>query len=197
MHIASSEFGQPSRLQSSILVQRPRSGFHTTTSRLHHGLSTINPFVATWTSCSSEPAMTIPRLLARTCARSALAIPRRAFATKKPPPFPTTPTCPPSTCSCAPPPELPEGFEIDHKAPLNGLISNYAQHVLVCTGKDDWPSRIEEANSGDNLAADLRELIGPKGKYNDVRPFSLPHTSYSEYANHLPVVNSPSTTSQP
>jgi hypothetical protein len=48
------------------------------------------------------------------------------------------------------------------------LISNYAQHVLVCTGKEDWPSRIEEDNAGDNLVADLRELIGPKGKFSDV-----------------------------
>ncbi|KAJ4302144.1 Altered inheritance of mitochondria protein 32 [Collariella sp. IMI 366227] len=74
---------------------------------------------------------------------------------------------------------MPEGFDIDHKAPLNGLISNYAQHVLICTGKDDWPSRIEEDNSGDNLAADLRELVGPKGKFNDFKyiPF-LPRVSF-------------------
>lgn len=112
--------------------------------------------------------MTIYRLLARACARSTPDAARRAFATKAAPPFPTIPTCPAPSCPCAPTPELPEGFEIDHKAPLNGLISNYAQHVLVCTGKDDWPSRIEEDNGGDNLVADLRELVGPRGKYNDV-----------------------------
>ncbi|KAK4104844.1 hypothetical protein N658DRAFT_504388 [Parathielavia hyrcaniae] len=112
--------------------------------------------------------MTMHRLLARACAsRAALASPNRAFATKAPPPFPTTPTCPAPTCPCAPTPALPEDLPIDHSAPLNGLISNYAQHVLVCTGKDDWPSRIEEDYSGDNLAADLRELVGPKGKFND------------------------------
>ena len=63
---------------------------------------------------------------------------------------------------------MPEGFEIDHKTSINGLISNYAQHVLVCTGKSDWPSRIEEDNSGDNLAADLRELVGRGGAFSDV-----------------------------
>lgn len=63
---------------------------------------------------------------------------------------------------------MPEGLEIDHKAPLNGLISNYREHVLICTGKDDWPSRIEEDSSGDNLAADLKELFGRGGKYSDV-----------------------------
>ena len=63
---------------------------------------------------------------------------------------------------------MPEGLEIDHKSPLNGLISSYAQSVLVCTGNADWPSRIEEENSGDNLAADLKELVGRGGVYNDV-----------------------------
>jgi hypothetical protein len=118
--------------------------------------------------------MTIHRLLARTCAKSTHPTPRRLqvrarpLATKTPPPFPITPTCPAPSCPCAPSPALPEGFEIDRKAPLNGLISNYAQHVLVCTGKNDWPSRIEDDNAGDNLVADLRELVGPRGKFNDV-----------------------------
>lgn len=78
---------------------------------------------------------------------------------------------------------MPEGLAIDHKTKLNGLISNYAQHVLICTGKDDWPSKIEDENSGDNLAADLKELIGRGGVYNDVSssppfllPSSLPHS---------------------
>ena len=63
---------------------------------------------------------------------------------------------------------MPEGLDIDHKSKLNGLISNYHEHVLICTGKDDWPSRIEEDNSGDNLAADLKELFGRGGIYSDV-----------------------------
>lgn len=63
---------------------------------------------------------------------------------------------------------MPEGLEIDRKTPLNGLITGSAQTVLVCTGHADWPSKIEEENSGDNLAADLRELVGRGGVYNDV-----------------------------
>jgi len=63
---------------------------------------------------------------------------------------------------------MTEGFKIDRKTPLNGLISNYAQQVLVCTGRSDWPSKIEEDSSGDNLAADLRELIGRGGVFSDV-----------------------------
>jgi len=92
---------------------------------------------------------------------------QRTLSTKIPP-FPTITSCPPPTCDCAPTPEMPEGFDIDRKTTLNGLISNYAQQVLVCTGKTDWPSRIEEDNSGDNLAADLRELLGRGGIFSDV-----------------------------
>ncbi|KAK4191364.1 Sucrase/ferredoxin-like-domain-containing protein [Podospora australis] len=121
--------------------------------------------------------MIIRRLLAQSSARfppTTIATPLRRFATraqhqppKKPPSFPTTPTCPSPTCACSPTPDLPEGVEIDHKTELNGVMSSYAQHVLICTGKDDWPSKIEEDNGGDNLAADLKELIGRGGKYND------------------------------
>ncbi|CRK46983.1 hypothetical protein BN1723_001258 [Verticillium longisporum] len=69
--------------------------------------------------------------------------------------------------------------ETDHRAhdartdnglggsPLNGVISGYAEQVLVCTGRDDWASRIEEEDSGDNLAADLKELFGRGGTYSD------------------------------
>lgn len=63
---------------------------------------------------------------------------------------------------------MPEGLPIDQEGKLNGLISSYAQQVLVCTGKDDWSSRIEEDNNGDNLAADLKELMGRGGTYSDV-----------------------------
>lgn len=80
----------------------------------------------------------------------------------------TVAKCPEPTCECSDTPPMPEGLPIDYEGKLNGLISNYAQHVLVCTGKDDWTSRIEEDNGGDNLAADLRELIGRGGKFSDV-----------------------------
>jgi len=69
---------------------------------------------------------------------------------------------------------MPDGLEIDHSKSLNGTMAAYAEQVLVCTGKDDWPSRIEEENSGDNLAADIKELIGRGGVYSDViLPFSF------------------------
>ena len=65
---------------------------------------------------------------------------------------------------------MPEGLEIDRTANMNGVMASYAEHVLICTGKEDWTSRIEDDESGDNLAADLKELIGRGGAYNDVSP---------------------------
>lgn len=91
------------------------------------------------------------------------------FATKPPPRIlPTVPTCPSPTCQCADMPALPKGSEIDHKSLMNGVIAGYAEQVLICTGRDDWPSKIEEDNGGDNLAADLKELFGRGGTYADV-----------------------------
>jgi hypothetical protein len=63
---------------------------------------------------------------------------------------------------------MPDGLEIDHSKDLNGTMGAYSEQVLVCTGKDDWLSRIEEENSGDNLAADIKELLGRGGVYSDV-----------------------------
>ncbi|KAH7363064.1 putative mitochondrial translation optimization protein [Plectosphaerella cucumerina] len=93
---------------------------------------------------------------------------RRTFASSpRPPPFPTVPTCPAPTCSCADTPPPLEGLDIDQTGKLNGVMSPYAEQVLICTGRDDWPSRIEDDDSGDNLAADLKELFGRGGEFRD------------------------------
>ncbi|KAI0011097.1 Sucraseferredoxin-like protein [Xylariaceae sp. FL0662B] len=105
----------------------------------------------------------------------------------------TVPTCPEPTCECAETPALPLGKGIDRKVNLNGLISSYAQQVLICTGKDDWTSRIEEDNSGDNLAADLKELIGRGGVYSD--PFhniSVINASFPSAVSRRPEVQTTS-----
>ncbi|KAG9231888.1 Sucrase/ferredoxin-like-domain-containing protein [Amylocarpus encephaloides] len=85
----------------------------------------------------------------------------------EPPTFPTIPKCPSPTCDCSATPELPPSLPIDHKAKLNGTMAQYSEQILICTGKDDWLSRIEEENSGDNLAADIKELLGRGGIYSD------------------------------
>lgn len=74
---------------------------------------------------------------------------------------------------------MPEGLEIDTEKPLNGTMAPYAEQILICTGRRDWKSRIEEENGGDNLAADLKELLGRGGIYSDVcPPFSF-HPRFS------------------
>jgi hypothetical protein len=65
-------------------------------------------------------------------------------------------------------PELPKGFEIDHSKKLNGTMAAFSEQVLICTGKDDWESNIVDENAGDNLAADIKELVGRGGIYADV-----------------------------
>ncbi|OLN85035.1 Altered inheritance of mitochondria protein 32 [Colletotrichum chlorophyti] len=140
----------------------------------------------------STTARAIPRLARAYRARSSprMTVPQRTFASaaakpsssqegspssstaksqrpRPPPPFETVPTCPSPTCECADTPQMPEGLEIDHKSPLNGVVAAYAEQVLVCTGRDDWASRIEEEHNGDNLAADLKELFGRGGTYTD------------------------------
>lgn len=70
---------------------------------------------------------------------------------------------------------MPEDLPLDREGPLKGAIAGYAEHVLVCTGNADWPSRIEDDNGGDCLAADLKELFGRGGTYSDVSIFYAPH----------------------
>lgn len=107
----------------------------------------------------------------RALARNGRAAHRRQYSSRRAaPPFPTVQSCPQPTCECAATPQMPDGLEIDHKGVLNGNITSYYEHVLICTGRTDWPSRIEEENSGDNLAADLKELFGRGGVYSDVGP---------------------------
>ncbi|RYP09957.1 hypothetical protein DL765_008271 [Monosporascus sp. GIB2] len=88
---------------------------------------------------------------------------------------------------------MPEGLELDKEGNLNGLISNYAEQVLVCTGREDWTSRIEDDDSGDNLAADLKELIGRGGVYSD--PFhnvSVLNSSFPSSISRRPEVQTTS-----
>jgi len=88
---------------------------------------------------------------------------------------------------------MPKGLEIDHSKSLNGTMAAYAEQVLVCTGKDDWLSRIEEENSGDNLAADIKELIGRGGVYSD--PYHNVSVTNSSFPSSIPQRSEIQTTS--
>lgn len=117
----------------------------------------LRPTIRSSRHVSSHIAASIPRLPTRPHSRSLI----------------TIPSCPSPTCACTDMPEMPQGLEIDYSKPLNGTMAPYAEQVLICTGKDDWPSRIEEENSGDNLAADIKELMGRGGLYSDVRTLGI------------------------
>lgn len=88
--------------------------------------------------------------------------------------IPTVSTCPAPTCACG---ETPTGLDIDHTKSLRGLMPRYTRHIVIRTGQDDWESRIEDgtiggensgSTMGSNLARELKELVGPKGKYYNV-----------------------------
>ena len=94
-----------------------------------------------------------------------------------PPPFPVTKTCPEPSCSCPPTPTMPKGLPIDHEHALNGSMAAYAQQLLICTGQDNWTSRIEDDGQGKGwgrLARGMKKLIGRGGRYADVYLFLLP-----------------------
>lgn len=73
---------------------------------------------------------------------------------------------------------MPSDLEIDRKASLLHTVAAYSSQVLVCTGKDDWTSRIEdEQSAAGDFIRDLKGVIGRGGEAFDVRTFSqIPRT---------------------
>jgi hypothetical protein len=81
--------------------------------------------------------------------------------------YPTTPICPDPTCGCRETPKIPSSGEddpgalgIDRDKPLYGHIPRYREQLIVCTGRRDWPSRIEDA-----VSAGLGERVAMRQKY--------------------------------
>jgi hypothetical protein len=66
-----------------------------------------------------------------------------------------TKSCPYPTCKCQ---QMPEGLDIDYKRKLQGTAARYSEHVLIRTGAQDWPSRIED-DENNPLARDLKALL--------------------------------------
>lgn len=104
-----------------------------------------------------------------TSSRRRIPIPRTT------PSFPTIESCPPSTCSCRPIPSFPDGLEIDRETDLNGTMAPYYEQILVCTGRDDWPSKVEDSEGVEGpVMKSLREGLGPKGAaFDQTKPISL------------------------
>ncbi|EME86050.1 uncharacterized protein MYCFIDRAFT_131908 [Pseudocercospora fijiensis CIRAD86] len=80
-----------------------------------------------------------------------------------PPPVPVIESCPSPTCQCR---ESPSGLDIDRESNINGSIASYAEQLLVCTGKNDWKSRIEEEEDA-VLVRRLKGFLTKGGKYAD------------------------------
>lgn len=108
------------------------------------------------------------RPLSKTWTRSASRI--RA---QIPPTFPVIESCPSPTCVCKP---MPFGLDIDVTHNLNGSMAPYAEQVFICTGKNDWTSKIEE-DEVSVMARGLKDLLGRGGKYSDVRGSALSRCS--------------------
>ncbi|MCJ1406302.1 hypothetical protein MMC19_000367, partial [Ptychographa xylographoides] len=90
-------------------------------------------------------------------------------------PFPTVETCPPAKCTCG---ATPAGLDISQTLPLANTKPPYDQHLVICTGKSDWASRIEDEPTP-NLAKELKALCGPGGKFHDPhRPLLISNSSF-------------------
>lgn len=72
--------------------------------------------------------------------------------------------CPSPTCPCR---ETPQGLEIDHEKPLAGTMPSYAEHVVVSTGKSNWPSKIEDDETTP-VVRELKQRLGRDGKFSNV-----------------------------
>lgn len=73
--------------------------------------------------------------------------------------------CPEPVCPCEPAPDL----DIDREGRLRGAFAPYSEQVLVCTGRDDWVSKVEdEERFGGDVIRGLKEGFGLGGKFRDV-----------------------------
>ncbi|KAL5448200.1 hypothetical protein PMIN07_009433 [Paraphaeosphaeria minitans] len=94
-------------------------------------------------------------------------------------------TCSP-TCACA---GTPPDLDIDRTTPLLHTMAPYTEQVVLCTGKDDWSSRIDDEDSAaGDFVRGLGAEIGRGGKGFD--PFTNVLTTLSS----LPASTTPHTT---
>ncbi|KAL1921006.1 uncharacterized protein VTP21DRAFT_11641 [Calcarisporiella thermophila] len=64
--------------------------------------------------------------------------------------------------SCSLHPHYPAFLKLDRDSPLQGTVRPYSSHVMICTGKADWPDRIEEASG--TVASALWEVLHAEGR---------------------------------
>ncbi|KAI5357991.1 Putative thioredoxin-like ferredoxin, Thioredoxin-like superfamily [Septoria linicola] len=80
-----------------------------------------------------------------------------------PPPVPVIETCPSPTCQCR---DSPPDLDIERETNLNGSMAAYAEQILLCSGKADWKSKIEDEEDA-GLLRQLRKFLVRGGKYVD------------------------------
>jgi hypothetical protein len=151
---------------------RPSRNVFRTISRISsfqhlHRSSTSTPFLFHQTSSPSIlSTMSIRPLLRPPLSLRFL----RPFSTtiRRPAPasIPYIQSCPSPTCACAP---TPPDLDIDRKTPLLNTMASYSQQVVICTGKDDWSSRIEDEKTGSGeFIRGLKGVVGKGGEAFDV-----------------------------
>lgn len=79
---------------------------------------------------------------------------------------PYTETCPSPTCACA---AAPPDLDIDRKTPLLNTMAPYTEQVLLCTGKADWTSNLEDDEGATaDFVKGMKGVIGRGGEAFDV-----------------------------
>ncbi|CUS09303.1 unnamed protein product, partial [Tuber aestivum] len=100
------------------------------------------------------------------------------FETHLQPPLHVTEKCPPS-CVCSLE-SLPKDLDIDRATSLRGTMANYYRHLLVCTGRSDWASRVEldVSEPGGGLAGKIKEGGGRKDLRDPFAPTLVTNSSF-------------------
>ncbi|KAJ8118948.1 hypothetical protein OPT61_g162 [Boeremia exigua] len=99
---------------------------------------------------------------------------------------PYTESCPSPTCACA---SAPPDLDIDRKTPLLNTMAPYTEQVLLCTGKEDWTSNLEDDEGATaDFVKGLKGVIGKGGEAFD------PFTNVLITASSLPASETPNST---
>ncbi|KAF1833125.1 hypothetical protein BDW02DRAFT_640265 [Decorospora gaudefroyi] len=113
----------------------------------------------------------------------------RSFSTARPrfqSTIPHTRTCPAPSCKCG---STPPDLDIDRKTPLLNTMALYSEQVILCTGKSDWASNLEQESGP---AGEFARLL--KGAIGKGSPGFDPITNVLITASSLPPASEPQNT---
>lgn len=75
---------------------------------------------------------------------------------------------------------LPPDLQINTVLPLANTAPPYNKHVIISTGHSNWCSQIV-AETGPNLAKDLKGLLGLGGEFHNVRNIVSSHQLLADF----------------